>query len=180
VAAREYRSGDIAVLWQSSLCIHTGRCLRSLPAVFDTTRRPWIDVEAADADAIASAVERCPTGALRYERLDGGPQEHPERPTTVETRPGGPLFVRGEVRIVDPEGSVIDAGPRFALCRCGATTNPPFCDNHHLHIGWQSRDRRESGRRADAECPSDVEPGATEGPGAGAGDHQADTPPSGQ
>jgi uncharacterized Fe-S cluster protein YjdI len=65
---RTYETDAIRVHWDSARCIHTGVCLRTLPQVFDTSRRPWVDIEAADADAIADAVERCPTGALRYER----------------------------------------------------------------------------------------------------------------
>jgi hypothetical protein len=77
--------------------------------VFVPEARPWVVVDAADADAVAAAIESCPTGALHYRRLDGGPQEQPPTETTVEPRPNGPLFVRGSVRIVDSEGDLIRA-----------------------------------------------------------------------
>src|SRR6476646_2619821 len=80
---RTYQTDAIRVHWDSSRCIHTGICLRCLPAVFDTSARPWVDLSAADADAVADAVGHCPTGALRYERLDGAAQEQPSRPTVV-------------------------------------------------------------------------------------------------
>jgi hypothetical protein len=69
--------------------------LTALPAVFDVRRRPWVDVNAADADAIARAVELCPTGALRYDRLDGSSAERPRRPTFVVPIDNGPLLVMG-------------------------------------------------------------------------------------
>ena len=96
----------------------------------------WVVVDAADADAVAAAIESCPTGALRYRRLDGGPQEQPPAETTVEPRQNGPLFVRGAVRIVDPDGHLIREDTRAALCRCGASENKPFCDGSHRRIGF--------------------------------------------
>ena len=40
------------------------------------------------------------SGALHFERLDGGPQETAEQQTTIEPQTNGPLYVRGRVRIV--------------------------------------------------------------------------------
>lgn len=111
-------------------------CVRGLPQVFDPDARPWVVVDAADADAIAAAVESCPTGALHYRRLDGGPQEQPQAVTTIEPRPNGPLFVRGVVRIRHPDGGLMREDTRLALCRCGASENKPFCDGSHRRIGF--------------------------------------------
>jgi uncharacterized Fe-S cluster protein YjdI len=133
---RTYEGDAIEVHWEPRLCIHMRNCVRGLPNVFRPEARPWIAVDAADADAIAAAVESCPTGALRYRRLDGGPQEEPPAETTIEPRPNGPLFVRGRVRIVGPEGEVIREDARLALCRCGASENKPFCDGSHRRIGF--------------------------------------------
>jgi CDGSH-type Zn-finger protein len=113
-------------------------CVRRLPQVFKPEARPWVAVDGADADAIAATVETCPTGALHYRRLDGGPQEQPPENTTVEPRPNGPLFVRGHVRIVDEDGQLIREDTRAALCRCGASENKPFCDGSHRRIGFRT------------------------------------------
>ncbi len=78
---RTCETEPIAVHWESSRCIHTARCLQALPQVFDVRRRPWVDVGAANAEDLAAAVRTCPTGALRYTRTDGAPQEEPQRPT---------------------------------------------------------------------------------------------------
>jgi len=106
----------------------------------------WVVVDAADADAVAAAIESCPTGALRYRRLDGGPQEQPPAETTVEPRQNGPLFVRGAVRIVDPDGRLIREATRVALCRCGASENKPFCDGSHRRVGFTAGSSEESRR----------------------------------
>lgn len=178
MSRRDYATSEIVVHWDSDLCIHTGRCLRRLPEVFDTGKRPWVTVDGAPADEVAAAVQLCPTGALRYERLDSSDPERPEEPTTIEPRPNGPLFVRGEVRIVLPDGTAIDQGPRFALCRCGATTNPPFCNNAHRAIGWRSPPVREPGEhRERAQAPTDVDPGPAERPGTAGADPTSPAPP---
>jgi uncharacterized Fe-S cluster protein YjdI len=61
----EYAAGELVVQWRPNRCIHSARCVRALPLVFDPRRRPWIDGAAADPDAIASAVHACPSGALQ-------------------------------------------------------------------------------------------------------------------
>ena len=123
-------------MWEPRLCIHVRNCVHRLPQVFVPEARPWVVVDAADADAVAAVIESCPTGALHYRRLDGGREEQQPAETTVEPRPNGPLFVRGAVRIVDPDGHLIREDTRVALCRCGASENKPFCDGSHLRIGF--------------------------------------------
>jgi uncharacterized Fe-S cluster protein YjdI len=130
-AQRTYSTDRIAVAWDSTRCIHTARCLLALPRVFDVRRRPWVDVHAADADAVARAVETCPSGALRYERLDGAPGERPRRPTLVVPIADGPLLLMGDLHVMTPEGVEIAHEYRLTLCRCGASRNKPFCDNSH-------------------------------------------------
>jgi CDGSH-type Zn-finger protein len=127
-------------------------CVRGLRQVFNPEARPWVAVDAADADAIAATIETCPTGALHYRRLDGGRQEQPQEDTTVEPRPNGPLFVRGLVRIVDPDGQLIREDTRLVLCRCGASGNKPFCDGSHRRVGFTTASAlaRGAGNRGDA------------------------------
>jgi uncharacterized Fe-S cluster protein YjdI len=134
--AREYRTDEIVVTWEPSFCMHSARCLMALPQVFDVDARPWIAIDAASAEEIAETVMACPSGALRFRRLDGGPQEEPPGQTTVRTARNGPLFQRGRIRITDNEGKVIREDTRIALCRCGASENKPFCDGTHRAIGF--------------------------------------------
>jgi uncharacterized Fe-S cluster protein YjdI len=133
---RTYAGEAIEVHWEPRLCIHVRNCVRDLPNVFLPEARPWVAVDAADADAVAAAVERCPTGALHYRRLDGGGQEEPPAETTIEPRPNGPLFLRGRLQLLDPDGHLIREDTRAALCRCGASGNKPFCDGSHRRIGF--------------------------------------------
>lgn len=64
------QNARIIVRYDPAVCTHAGRCVQSLPAVFDVSRNPWIDVNGASADAIVAAVARCPSGALTCELVD--------------------------------------------------------------------------------------------------------------
>ncbi len=156
MARREYATESIVVRWNSERCIHTAICLNALPAVFDTQRRPWIDASGADAAAIAAAVEKCPTGALIYERTDGAAGEPTPATTTIVPWPNGPLMVRGTVEVRDARGKLFDAGTRMTLCRCGRSGNQPFCDLSHRLAGFRDNPRVIDDGRESADSPSDV------------------------
>ena len=63
-----YETPDIAVTFDPTLCIHSGVCVRGLPAVFDVGRKRWVRPEAASAQEVAAQVARCPSGALQFRR----------------------------------------------------------------------------------------------------------------
>ena len=134
---REYRNDAIAVQWFAERCIHSAACILALPGAFDPQRRPWIVFDGHTADEVARAVEQCPTGALRYTRLDGGPQEQAPDATSVRAVRNGPLFVRGKLTATGPDGTVLREGTRLAFCRCGRSGHMPFCDNTHRQIGFR-------------------------------------------
>jgi uncharacterized Fe-S cluster protein YjdI len=133
---KEYATDEIVVEWEPRLCFHSLNCVKGLPQVFDRDRRPWVKPDAASADEVDAAVARCPSGALRTRRLRGG---LPKRPQTLEVRAsaGGPLLLRGAVRITDADGDVLYEGERAALCRCGGSSNKPFCDGTHKTNGFE-------------------------------------------
>jgi uncharacterized Fe-S cluster protein YjdI/CDGSH-type Zn-finger protein len=155
MAAKDYQNDAIVVHWDAVRCIHTGICTRMLPGVFDVAKRPWITVDGAAVDVIADAVAACPTGALRYDRLDGQAAEAAEDVTTVVPMRNGPLYLRERLRVTTPDGTVVTEKTRLALCRCGATANPPFCDNSHRAAGYRSRDVR-ADAASEALSPAEV------------------------
>jgi len=59
---------------------------------------------------------------------------------TITVRPNGPYRVEGSVKLVDANGNEWDLTnkPAFSLCRCGASTNKPFCDGTHSKLGFQA------------------------------------------
>ncbi|MEO0458421.1 MAG: CDGSH iron-sulfur domain-containing protein [Cyanobacteria bacterium P01_A01_bin.114] len=60
----------------------------------------------------------------------------------ITVRDDGPFLVTGDVSIVDAEDNEFPADPKtIALCRCGASSNQPFCTGNHAKIGFSSAPR---------------------------------------
>ena len=68
----------------------------------------------------------CPSGAITYERMDGGAQESAPAINAARIRENGPIALHADLRI-----NKHFLGYRATLCRCGASTNKPFCDGSH-------------------------------------------------
>lgn len=122
---RRYASDAIEVWYDVRRCRHAAECVRGDAAVFDTSRKPWIQPSLGDPVHIAEVIRRCPTGALHY-RLAGGPEEAPERPTVVRVLPTGAIELRSELLLETSDEP--RAERRAMLCGCGRSTNQPFCD----------------------------------------------------
>ena len=133
-----YPGVDLTVTYDVKRCIHAGECVRGLPEVFDPDRKPWVDPDRAQADDVAAVIRRCPTGALKYLRHDGGDPKQPPATTGIRVDPGGPLFARGRITVKNADGDVILKDIRMALCRCGASSNKPLCDGAHTRIGFDA------------------------------------------
>ena len=132
-----YRATHIDVRFVLKRCIHSAECLNRLPSVFNMRGRPWVRPDEAAADAVASAVEACPTGALHYTRKDGGASEAVPTENVITVVPDGPLLLRGDLEIIRADGTPMLRDTRVALCRCGASRNKPFCDNAHIGAGFE-------------------------------------------
>jgi CDGSH-type Zn-finger protein len=59
-------------------------------------------------------------------------------PLEVKRAKNGPLLVKGNVELVAASGRVAWRGTNTALCRCGASSNKPFCDGSHREAGFEA------------------------------------------
>jgi CDGSH-type Zn-finger protein len=57
---------------------------------------------------------------------------------TIQVLPKGPYLVAGKVTVLDASGNKVETSEKFALCRCGASTNKPFCDGAHSKVGFEA------------------------------------------
>ena len=59
---------------------------------------------------------------------------------TIKANANGPFLVSGPATVTDHEGNSFDLGGKevFALCRCGASANRPFCDGAHKACGFEA------------------------------------------
>lgn len=134
-----YEGREVTVTFDARLCIHSEECVRGLPAVFDPTRKRWIRPDAAAADEVLAAVARCPSGALRARRAgEGEAVGRNGQAVTITVSRDGPLLLKGPIRIENAAGEPIAEVDAAALCRCGATGNPPFCDGSHARVRFVS------------------------------------------
>ena len=65
----------------------------------------------------------------------------------IRIRDNGPLLVEGPFELTDADGNALPLAtdkPAFALCRCGASANKPFCDGSHKECGFESTVRAPS------------------------------------
>ena len=69
----KYSNGEVTIVWQPELCIHSGRCVRGLPEVFKANEKPWITPEGSTSEKIVAQVKRCPSGALSFFMNDAEP-----------------------------------------------------------------------------------------------------------
>ncbi len=56
--------------------------------------------------------------------------------TQIQVFGNGPVMVKGKCTITHADGST-EEKENFALCRCGASSNKPFCDGEHKKIGFE-------------------------------------------
>ena len=130
----EYRGTKIIVRFEGMKCIHSRHCVLEEPAAFEANAEgPWIHPEAASPEAIVAVAHNCPSGAITYERLDGGAQESVPAVNTVQVRENGPVSLHADLHI---DGKL--ASFRSALCRCGASKNKPYCDASHVAAGFKA------------------------------------------
>ncbi len=93
------------------------------------------------AEAIASA-QACPAGRLVPLEKDGTVLE-PDLPAEIivvqdpAQGASGGLYVTGNIKIVDEDGREFEPRSRVMLCRCGESSNKPFCDATHVPIHFK-------------------------------------------
>jgi CDGSH-type Zn-finger protein/uncharacterized Fe-S cluster protein YjdI len=131
---QEYRGQRIVIRFDDKACIHARKCVIDLPEVFQANvSGPWINPNVVDAELLAMKACLCPSGAITYERLDGGAEESAPSVNVTRVRENGPLAFHADLHI---DG----LAPRFraTLCRCGASEHKPFCDGSHVASGFQA------------------------------------------
>jgi CDGSH-type Zn-finger protein/uncharacterized Fe-S cluster protein YjdI len=140
----------ITLRFDAARCIHSRRCVLAAPRVFVTgASGQWLHPENDTVERLVQVAQSCPSGAITYQRCDGGPQEAAPEVNTIGILENGPYAVHAELQ-VDGQGAMY----RAALCRCGKSGNKPFCDGSHRSSGFQA-----SGEPPAVEAPPSQERG---------------------
>lgn len=76
--------------------------------------------------------------ATKIEELPSDPVQLTITPTT-----NGSLKIEGPVRVFAANGDVVFQGSKTFLCRCGHSSNKPFCDGTHKRISFSDQNPTE-------------------------------------
>ncbi len=131
----------MTVLFEARRCIHSRHCVLDAPSVFKAnTPGEWIYPDTVDAETLVGVAHNCPSGAIRYQRHDGGPEESAPPVNTLRIRENGPYAVHAELQVA---GSA--DGFRATLCRCGQSHRKPWCDGNHVTANFVASGEPASG-----------------------------------
>lgn len=89
-------------------------------------------------------VGNCPAGRLvAWDKAAGAPVE-PSPPVSIglveDPAEGcsGPLALQGGIAVIAADGFAYEVRNRVTLCRCGGSSNKPFCDGTHAAIKFKA------------------------------------------
>ena len=109
----------------------------------DNGERIWNEVQMPGEEHTRLATymaHQCPSGRLLiWDRRTGEPVEQALKPSlSLIEDPAlgvsGPLLVRGGIRVQSASGESYEIRNRQTLCRCGASSNKPFCYGSHASM----------------------------------------------
>ncbi len=112
------------------MCLRAGS-IRELTSHSDDPKARYIAIE---------EVANCNSGRLvAFDKKTGKPIEAEFEPSiAVVEGPqrgySGPLWVRGYIPVEAANGTLYEICNRVTLCRCGSSSNIPFCDSSHREI----------------------------------------------
>jgi CDGSH-type Zn-finger protein/uncharacterized Fe-S cluster protein YjdI len=131
---QDYKGESITVRFDGDKCIHSRNCVLGLPNVFQANAKgPWINPDNGTVEELVGVARSCPSGAITYERHDGGPAERAPDVNVIRVLENGPLAVLADLQIEGEEPTL-----RATLCRCGASKNKPYCDGSHTEAGFEA------------------------------------------
>ncbi len=131
----------VTVIFDGRRCIHSRHCVLDAPSVFRAnTPGEWIHPDTVSVETVVAVAHSCPSGAIRYQRHDGGADEAAPPVNQLRIRENGPYAVHAALTIAGR-----DDGFRATLCRCGQSNNKPWCDSSHVAAGFIASGEPKSG-----------------------------------
>lgn len=135
----QYTNGEVTIVWKPDNCIHSTLCWKGLKEVFNPAERPWIKPDGATTQQIIEQVRKCPSGALSYfVNNEEGKDIIAEKAEllNIEIAANGPILIKTECVIQHSNGTTETKKGTTALCRCGQSSNKPYCDGTHRKAGF--------------------------------------------
>lgn len=131
--AREFDGADLNLTDAEDFCASARFCHRA-GGTWNLTQQS--NAPEAKQKAIEETCD-CPSGRLAtWEKKGKAIEPHFEpsiglvEDTLAKKR--GPVWVRGSIPVELADGKTYESVNRVALCRCGKSSNKPFCNGSHL------------------------------------------------
>ena len=130
-----YQGEGVSMTDDRMFCTHAGFCGDRFTTV-------WVMIrQTGDPEVRARLMDmvwKCPSGRLAFHvPPDATDVEPAYEPPSIGVEPNGPLWVRGGVPVVSEDGTAYEVRNRVTLCRCGRSSNKPFCDGSHKRVGFE-------------------------------------------
>lgn len=132
--AESYDGPTVQLADNMEYCVHARICMAK-GTIWELTTQS--DKPEARESAIHESVF-CPSGRLKlWDKQEGAFIEPPLQPALgliedPQEQCSGPLWVQGGIPVNGPDGTLYEQRNRVTLCRCGSSTNKPFCDGSHI------------------------------------------------
>jgi hypothetical protein len=94
------------------------------------------DVEPEVRARLQHMVDFCPSGRIARGNHRRRARRAGFEPSIAVIR-DGPLWVRGGIPVESADGTTYEIRNRVTLCRCGRSSNKPFCDGTHKVVGFR-------------------------------------------
>jgi CDGSH-type Zn-finger protein len=146
-ASREPYRQQAALIKGPTMSLTDAQGLCAFARFCDPHGQIWNLVNATDAASSKQFVREagdCPSGRLvAWDNATGKSIEPHFEPSIglVEdpaNQCSGPIWLKGGVQVTGADGHAYEVRNRVTLCRCGASSNKPFCDGTHASIHFNA------------------------------------------
>ncbi|MDR2770066.1 MAG: CDGSH iron-sulfur domain-containing protein [Rickettsiales bacterium] len=134
--AEKIEGADLALLDNQKYCAFARFC--------DRGGRIWNLVASGQNSKLAiEEANLCPAGRLLMFTKSGESLETRDLKEINLIEDGGlgisgPLWIRGGIKVIGADGAVYEVRNKQTLCRCGASSNKPFCNGAHASMRWKA------------------------------------------
>jgi CDGSH-type Zn-finger protein len=135
--ARVLEGDGVVMTDDRSLCTKSGHCTDRFSDVWEMIGQTSDPVVRARLELM---VELCPSGRLAHAPTSEAEPVEPKFAPSIAVIRDGPLWVRGGIPIESSNGTTYEVRNRVTLCRCGQSSNKPFCDGTHKLVGFRDGD----------------------------------------
>jgi hypothetical protein len=133
----------------SSLALMDAENLCAFARFCDPNGQVWSQIDRTDDPEVRATfirqVGNCPAGRLVAWDKETGTSVEPKLPVSIgliedpAQQCSGPVWLRGGIPLVSADGFQYEVRNRMTLCRCGASSNKPFCDGTHASMKFTAR-----------------------------------------